>query len=293
MTFLKRIRSRFGLELLKFVNKDAFEEDFLRILPGSLRSSAEFVFYRNFTSEEKRIAAFVETFRNDILAMGGEIGSYSSPHSGSFERGDDGRVLAGPYTSSSSKAHAMTGVNTTGGILLRRISTGLAAKRILELGTNTGFSGAYFLSCPCVQKLVTIEGSKDLCEIADRNLGKISDKYQLMSTLFDDAIDQLLHKHEKFDCVFIDGQHEREATWHYTKRVMSLLNTGGAIIFDDIYWSDDMNRFWKEICMSTDFPVTLDLRSKGVAISRLGDEGKIHHDICEYVGRPRVNRKGW
>ncbi len=161
----------------------------------------------------------------------------------------------------------------------------------MELGTNTGFSGCYFLSCPQFEHLVTIEGSRDLCEIADRNLRRIADNFTIMNMLFDDAIEQLVQNDENFDCVFIDGQHERKATSHYTKRVVPLLNKGGLIIFDDIYWSDGMNQFWKEICFSQGFSVTVDFRSKGVGILRSGEELKMHYDVCEYIGRPRIFRK--
>jgi hypothetical protein len=293
MTLLKRIKSKLISHLRRAINKEIFEADFLRICPEAFKNSAQFIFFGNPTSEEKRTARRIEEFRAEIVAAGSDLRSYESPHSGTFEKDVDGHAIAGPYSSNSAKAHAMTGVGMNGGILLRRIVTGLAARRILELGTNTGFSGAYFLSCPHVEQLVTIEGSMDLCEIADRNLKRISDKYKIMNMLFDDSIDQLSHANEQFDCVFIDGQHEREATLHYAKGVMPLLKQGGSIIFDDIYWSDDMNQFWKEICTSSDFSITLDLQYKGIAVLRSGEERKTHYDICEYVGRPRISRKDW
>ncbi|MBN1163723.1 MAG: class I SAM-dependent methyltransferase [Candidatus Krumholzibacteriota bacterium] len=290
---MERIKSRLRRHLWKAINKEAFEEDFIRILPDTQKDAARFLFYGNATAEEKRIAKLIEANRSQIIATAKELHSFSSPHSGTFKKDAKGHATAGPYTSSPAKAVAMTGVKKKGGILIKRITTGLGARRILELGTHTGFSGCYFLTCPQVEQLVTVEGSKDLCEIADRNLRRISNKFIIMNMLFDDAIDQLSHNREKFDCVFIDGQHEREATWHYMKRVMPLLNDGGSIIFDDIYWSDDMNQLWKEICNSLDFSVTLDLQSKGVAILRSGEEAKVHYDICEYVGRSRIFRKGW
>ena len=111
--------------------------------------------------------------------------------------------------------------------------------------------------------------------------------------MFDEAIEELHEKNEKFDCVFIDGQHERKATMHYADRVLPLLNEGGSIIFDDIYWSEDMNRFWKEVCLRPEFATTIDLRLKGVAIRKKANEPKAHYDICEYLGRPRFSMKGW
>jgi hypothetical protein len=64
------------------------------------------------------------------------------------------------------------------------------------------------------------------------------------------------------------------------------------LVFDDIYWSDDMNQAWKEFCQSSRYGLTLDLCMKGLAV--IGTEGsKRHFDIGEFVGRPRIYRPGW
>ena len=275
------------------MNRDAFESVFLKILPDRFVSSARLMYDDDYTEEETGVVTLIESFRNKVGAISGELHSYGSPHSGTFQKTEDGHVEAGPYTASSAKGHARTGVEKKGGVLLRRIAIGLDCRHILELGTNIGLSGGYFLSCPQLERLVTIEGSKDLSEIADHNLSQVTNKYKIMNMLFDDAIDQLREAGETFDCVFIDGQHEHEATMHYTKRVMPLLDDGGCIIFDDIYWSEGMNLFWKEACRMSEFATTVDLRLKGIAILQTGAEEKTHFDICEYLGRPRFYNKGW
>jgi hypothetical protein len=66
-----------------------------------------------------------------------------------------------------------------------------------------------------------------------------------------------------------------------------------VLVFDDIYWSDDMNQAWKEICMSPQYDLTVDLGWKGVAVLADGSSPKRHFDICELVGRPRIARPGW
>lgn len=265
----------------------------MQTLPDALKDSAAFVYYGNYTSEERKIGGLVEQYRRHIADLSRDLHSFSSPHSGTFEKDADNHAAPGPYIKNSAKAHAMTGIDMKGGILLRRMVTGLGGRRILELGTNTGFSGCYLLSSSQIEQLVTIEGSEDLCEIADQNLKRISDKYRIMNKLFEDAIDQLLGGGKQFDCIFIDGQHERSATWHYTNKVLPLLCQNGAIIYDDIYWSNDMNQFWRELCASPEFPITIDLQSKGVALSCPDEIGKRHHDICAYVGRPGIYRKEW
>ena len=59
-----------------------------------------------------------------------------------------------------------------GGIQLKRIIDAFGHGNVLELGTNTGLSGCYFLSSENTEHFYTIEGSPDLCKIADINLKK-------------------------------------------------------------------------------------------------------------------------
>jgi|GEM_PF-1951656 len=282
----------------RLMNRSLFEEDFLRYLPKEFHETAKLVFdFRRFVlEEEKKIAKNIEEFRSraPLIADTERISSYSSPHSSTFKKNEHGHAVPGDLTNSSIEAHMKTGVNKRGGLLLRRIVQGVNAKRILELGTNTGFSGCYFLSFKTVESLVTIEGSSQLCKIAIKNLHRISSNFKVLNMLFDEAIDKLIEESEKFDCAFIDGQHEREAVLHYFNRLLPLIKKGGIIIFDDIYWSDDMNQAWKELCRNPLFSQTYDFGSKGVCVLRLNDtEPSRHYDICEYIGRPSIFRKGW
>lgn len=243
--------------------------------------------------EERALGRSIEQLRSSVAARDETFDSFASPHSGTFTSDGEKGASTGPKSSSPAAAHAKTGVSIKGGILLRRITAGLEAKRVLELGTNTGLSGCYFLSSPSKPELITIEGSADLCAIAEENLKRFSDSFSVKNQLFDEALDELTERGERFDCAFIDGQHEREATWYYARKIIPMLNSGGAIIFDDIYWSDDMNQFWKEACLSDEFSITLDLGAEGVGLVRKENEPRMHYDICEYAGRPRIYRKGW
>lgn len=281
------------MTVARTVNRSAFLNQFLPTVPDPLQPAASFAFAPRPTPEEKAIARKIESFRLEIASRGEKFSSFASPHSGTFRIVDGDRASAGPQTTASASVHAKTGAPVKSGVLLRRIVTGLGSQRILELGTNTGFSACYFLSSPHKPEVVTIEGSADLCSIADRNMRCFSDNFTIMNMLFDDALRELAEKGETFDCAFIDGQHEREATWHYTHKLIPLLHPGGAIIFDDIYWSDDMNQFWKEICQASEFAVTIDLGIKGVGLLRRDGEPRMHYDICEYAGRPCIYRKGW
>jgi predicted O-methyltransferase YrrM len=239
------------------------------------------------------VARKVEEFRRRIpeLAGSNSIEAYGSPRSGTFSVDEHGLARAAPTVAPVAR-HVQTGVGPRGGILLRRLVTGIGARRILELGTNTGFSGCYFLSAPTRPSLVTVEGSLAMCTIARANLERFSADFVVMHRLFDQAIGELVAAGERFDCVYIDGQHEHRATLHYAGRVAPLVNPGGTLIFDDLRWSSGMFDAWRDICSSPAYRLTIDYAAKGVAVLGVG-KPKRHFDLCEFTGQPPIGRPNW
>jgi len=206
---------------------------------------------------------------------------------GSFQRTLDGHALPGPYLPGRAGAHAATGSKPSKGILLNRISIGLPAIRILELGANTGLSGAYLSASPSCETLVTIEGSHELALVASETLAHFTTKADVRAGLFDDVLDDLADE-PPFDLVFIDGQHEGAATEHYFQRVLPLMNEVGAVlVFDDISWSRDMLRAWFRIVESKAFALTVDLGRVGVGVLGSLDSGN-HVDFTRFLGRGYV-----
>lgn len=280
--------------LLRLANRGRFEQDFLRELPAPFAEAARFAFRADWTGDERRLGRDIESFRRRIpsLVASETMASLPSPHGGDFNLNENGQARGAELKRSPVADHARTGVHPEGGILLRRIVSGIGARRILELGTNTGMSGCYFVSATSKPTLITVEGSKELCELAQKNISRYSQTFTIMNRLFDEAIDELGKQPERFDCAFVDGQHERLATVHYAKRIEPLMQPGGTLVFDDIYWSDGMNQAWKEICQSSSYNLTIDLGWKGLAV--LGGQGpKRHFDLCDFIGRPRIARPGW
>jgi hypothetical protein len=70
---------------------------------------------------------------------------------------------------------------------------------------------------------------------------------------------------------FIDGDHRYMPTM---QRVRSVLDretlTETMVILDDIYWSDEMERAWKEISGGLEDYISLDLFHMGILIRRPG-----------------------
>jgi hypothetical protein len=145
--------------LTRIVNRSRFERDFLRTLPDAFHPAARYLFYPLFSREERRIASKIESFRSKIGSLAGSdsVAGYASPRSDTFRTDEAGHAIVDSLVLSDAKKVAKIGASPRNGVLLRRIIEGTGSKRILEFGTNTGFSGSYFLSVPGVE-LVTVEG---------------------------------------------------------------------------------------------------------------------------------------
>jgi len=284
----RRIWSEVSGTWLRLANRRRFETAVLGALPDRFVPAARFAYFRDWTPDERRLAREIERFRARIASVAGRdaIASLGSPRPGTFTLDERGLARGAPPSLAPVSSHARTGVRPRGGILLRRLATAVTPRRILELGTNTGFSGCYFLSVDTRPTLVTVDGSDAMCAIARTNLARISPNSLVMCQLFDEAIKDLLAAGDRFDCVYIDGQHERQAMLHYAERVEALVNPGGAVIFDDLYWSGGMHEAWKEICRSPRYCLTIDFGLKGVA----GPGPRRHFDLCEFMGRPPIGR---
>lgn len=148
------------------------------------------------------------------------------------------------------------------------LSKKINAKNILEIGTNLGISGQYFLSALMDDSLnkknkyfLSFEGVKDLCTIANKRFEKVSKKelkYDIIEGLYEDTLEKTLEEKEtKFDLIFIDGNHKFKPTMRYFELIKKNYSTENSVfIFDDINWSDEMKEAWKVLknkpCISID-----------------------------------------
>ena len=134
-----------------------------------------------------------------------------------------------------------------------RLSKASRIKNILEIGTNLGVSGQYFIKAlegKKNTKFISMEGVKGLCEIASTRFDLISGEnhFEVIHGLYDKSLQNILTSNIYFDLVFIDGNHRYEATLKYFELLKNNISDRAIVIFDDIHWSSGMKRAWREIC---------------------------------------------
>ena len=141
-------------------------------------------------------------------------------------------------------AHMLSG--QVQGELLRMLSRMVRPKRILELGTFTGYS-ALCLAEGLQEggELITIEHNDELEETIRRNLSRtpigarvrllIGDAKEILRSQKSEIRDQMSEiRDQKFDLVFIDAD-KREYCAYY-ELVYPLVREGGFIIADNTLW---------------------------------------------------------
>ena len=123
------------------------------------------------------------------------------------------------------------------GRVLAMISHMIRPKRILELGTFTGYS-ALCLAEGLTEdgKLVTIEHNDELEDTIRKNLSRspLNSKIELV---IGDAKEMLEHRasmHDLFDLVFIDA--DKREYCAYLEAVYPLVPEGGFILADNTLW---------------------------------------------------------
>jgi predicted O-methyltransferase YrrM len=268
------VLSRLLLNTSKKSRLAALEDHFRNGLPVALRPALQYII----TDTKDRTAALIALRAEELraaIASGGKrrIAVWYSPKPGSSGdrvmekmRPSPGKVLE--FTM---ERIARTGKNEKWGTVLYLLVREFGCKRGIELGTCAGVSAFYVSSAPSIEKLITVEGSTELSQVARASL-KNRPHVVVVNSLFDEAIDnEIASSPELFDFAFIDGHHEKIATVHYFDRLASYLKKGALVIFDDISWSRDMREAWEILSERTEFSDTVDLGAIGVCIMKSDD----------------------
>ena len=120
------------------------------------------------------------------------------------------------------------------GRLLSMLSHMIKPKRILELGTFTGYSALCLAEgLPKDGRLVTIEHNDELEETIRRNIGRspLSDRIEL---IIGDCKEEIGKLEGSFELVFIDA--DKREYCEYLELVYPLVPVGGFILADNTLW---------------------------------------------------------
>ncbi len=149
--------------------------------------------------------------------------------------------------------------------LLQRIVQYYDKKTALELGTSFGITTAYIAFASNAPTVTTIEGSKNIADIAQQNFDNLGLKnINLITGNFEKKLPTFLEKIDTLDFVFVDGNHKKEPTLNYFKQLLDKINNDSILVFDDIHWSKEMEAAWFEIKNYETVTLSIDLFFIGI-----------------------------
>ena len=121
------------------------------------------------------------------------------------------------------------------GRFLKMLCQLIGAKRVLEIGTFTGYAAISMAEAmPSDGKVITIDINDELEELTTKFIEKSGLK-ERVEFLIGDACNIVPSLNETFDLVFIDA--DKRSYSKYFDIVFDYVRQGGLIVADDVLWS--------------------------------------------------------
>ncbi|MEL1254235.1 class I SAM-dependent methyltransferase [Flavobacterium sp. DGU38] len=172
-----------------------------------------------------------------------------------------------------SKIAETAGISTKRAELLFRVSNYFKPKSVLEIGTSLGLATAALAFGNKNAKIITLEGCPNTANVA-QNQFTAFDCHNVDSvvTEFENYLQaiqlRLKSETENFDLIYFDGNHSKKATLAYFDLLLPTIDNDSVWIFDDIHWSEDMERAWEIIKNHPKVKVTIDTFQWGFVFFR-------------------------
>ncbi|MDX5435929.1 MAG: class I SAM-dependent methyltransferase, partial [Pontibacter sp.] len=155
------------------------------------------------------------------------------------------------------------------GQLLFRLVNYFQPKTILELGTSLGLSTSYLAEARRKGQIYTFEGCPNIASTARDSFRYLKlNNIQLIEGNLDETLQHQLDHIERLDFAYPDGNHRYEPTLRYFEQCLNKSHEGTLLVIDDIYWSGEMKKAWKEIKRHPRVRQTVDLYFLGLVFFR-------------------------
>lgn len=141
--------------------------------------------------------------------------------------------------------------------LLYRITKYFEPQHSLELGTSLGIATQALALGASERQVLTIEGCPNISNFTKQHLINCNIKNVTLKTgEFDKVLSEI--QDQNFDLVFLDGNHNKEATLRYFNMLIDKAHNDSIFIFDDIHWSKNMVEAWEIVKMHPKVTVSID-----------------------------------
>jgi len=139
----------------------------------------------------------------------------------------------------------------------------------VELGTSLGITTGYLAKTVKKGVVYTFEADPLLCQKAQNLMGQIgSENVEIIQGHIDNTLPPFLERVTSIDFALIDANHTGMALKRYFNMLKPVMAENGMIVVDDIRWSVDMYRAWKEIVLHSDGFLSIEFKEIGVLFFR-------------------------
>ncbi len=153
------------------------------------------------------------------------------------------------------------------GELISRLITRFKPDNIVELGTSLGLGTLYLAMPNSLATVYSIEGCPNISAIANQTINAAKVKnITLLNGSFNVELPKILDALHEVDMVYFDGHHNYEATINYFQMCLKKASDSALFIFDDIHWSEGMEKAWNEIVANENVSISFDLFRFGIVI---------------------------
>jgi predicted O-methyltransferase YrrM len=164
--------------------------------------------------------------------------------------------------------------------LLFRIVGHYKPQTIVELGTSFGITTCYLACEAAPYQVITFEGSAAIAAIAKENFKKAGcENISLIQGSFDKTLSNALAALHQVDLAFVDGNHRKLPTLQYFFILLQRSTPASIFIFDDIHWSNEMEKAWEDIRQHPSVTLTIDLFFIGLVFFNTDLKVKQHFSV--------------
>jgi predicted O-methyltransferase YrrM len=164
--------------------------------------------------------------------------------------------------------------------LLARIVAYFKPANIIEMGTSLGITTCYLAKAANGQTVFTMEGAPAIAERAKKTIEALNiQNVQIIEGDFNQTLPELLQKIDTVGLAYIDGNHKYIPTKQYFADLLAKSDENSFFIFDDIHWSEEMEKAWEEIKQDPAVTLTIDLFYIGLVFFRKENKEPMHYTI--------------
>jgi predicted O-methyltransferase YrrM len=184
------------------------------------------------------------------------------------EIGAGSRTSTSKHRTVSEIAHAALKTKRLAQVLFRLVKH-YQPLNIVELGTSLGITTCYLSKANPSATVITIEGNRQTADHAQHSFEKLNcENIQLLLGNFDSLLPSVVSGLTSIDLAYIDGNHRYQPTINYFQQFLSKCHNQTILVFDDIHWSEEMEKAWEEIKSHSSVQYTIDIFFLGFVFFR-------------------------